>query len=160
MCALLQSIYRATLLAAGIMSIASYIGVVILLLSSTIPAGVSVAVCVAPVILGFMVVSLVLRWRGRDELCIPTSTKIHTAMTVVVTLVAVTWFAIGIARWPGAPLRHQGKSFVDKRGRIYDEQSYRSFRRWEATLPLAGLPFALVAITGVPAADKKRVRTC
>jgi len=144
------------MVAAVVVSGTCYLLVPIFLSLPRVPEGSTVAVFAAVILVPFLVIGLALRGISDGELCIPCAAQAHTRGTWLVISVAVLWFAVGILFWPSAPLRQERNGYVDKRGTPHGRVSYEAFRRWEATLPLAWLPFALVAITSLPATDRRR----
>jgi len=157
----MQKLYASFLVLAAVISIVSGACLVILLIASNPPESGSVAVATGIVIIPFVISAFVLRAASNSHLCIPCSKTTHAIAVVVVTVVALSWFAAGFVRWPAAPLKRDGEIYTDKRNRRLTRAEYEAFSKWETTLPVAGLPFALAAITALPAIDeRRRVRTC
>ena len=151
-----QQFFRAVFGTAAAISVACYCSIPILLLLPTPPNGAVVAGIAAVILAPFLLVGLILRGVSDGELCLPCTAAAHKFATWLIILIFIVWFAGGILCWPAAPLRQVSNSFLDKRGKVYSRTSYDAFRKWEATLPLAWLPFALVAITALPATDRNR----
>jgi hypothetical protein len=157
----MQRFYSAVLLAALLLSFGSYMAIPVLLLVPNPPRGAIVAIVVMLVVMPFVVICLRLRRMSGGALCVACPRPVYISIAVAATVVAVSWLTVGFLRWPAAPVRPVNGVFVDKRGTVYSNASYEAFRRWEVTLPPAWLPFALVAITALPASGRARwVRTC
>jgi hypothetical protein len=155
-----EKFYRALLAVAVAVSVVCYAAIPLLLLIPNPPKSWPVTAVAGGLALAFAFAGLMLRGISGGELRLPCSKSLHGRISVGVTIIALTWMIVGIVRWPAAPIRQVGNTFRDKRGTVHDRDSYNAFRRWEATLPLAWLPFALVATTALPAVDaNRRLRT-
>lgn len=157
----MQRLYSAVLLTAAIVSLGSYVAIPVLLLVRNPPPGAIIGLMVVLALVPFAILCLQLRRMSGGALCVACRRSVYGTIAVAVTVVALSWLLVGAVRWPGAPVRPVHGGFVDKRGTVHSKASYDAFRRWEATLPPAWMPFALLAITAFPAADRShRVRTC
>ena len=88
---------------------------------------------------------------GEGRLAFPISVALHGRVAVVTIVTFVALVIYGVSRWPAAPIRPTKAGYVDKLGRKHSLESFRAFRRWEAAHFCLGLPFALAAITSIPA---------
>ncbi|MEA2166497.1 MAG: hypothetical protein QOK37_4624 [Thermoanaerobaculia bacterium] len=159
--ATMQRVYAASIGFAAALSVAALAGIAVLLRASEVPDGGDIALGVMPIILAFLLLNVALRLKSGAELCMPGPRRVHGVITFLSVVIGASWFATGLFRWPAAPVVKVGSDFRDKRGALHTPPDYISFRKWEATLPLAGLPFALVAITALPATGKsRRLRIC
>jgi hypothetical protein len=159
----MTAIYKGVLMAAGALSIASWALAISLLLLRRLPPfdGAHAVMVVMGLVILFALASLFLRWRNGGPLCIPTTAALHKTAIYVAIGFAVAWFAIGFARYPAAPYRVVNGAWHDKGGRERTQGEYEAFRRWEASLPVAWLPFALSAVTSLAVmTTSKTLRYC
>ena len=152
----MQRFFRSVFIAAVAVSAACYSLIPVLLLLPNTPRSALIAGIAGLMLAPFLSVGLMLRAISDGKLCIPCAASAHKYGAWLVIFVFLVWFAVGILLWPAAPIQQAGNSFTDKRGRVYTRSSYDAFRKWEATLPLAWLPFALLAVASLPATDRKR----
>lgn len=159
----MKAIYRGVLIAAGVLSIASWTAAIVLLVLPHEPPfdGAHAIVVVFGIVALFALASIVLRWRNGGPLCVPVTPALHKTATYIAIAFALAWFAIGFARYPTAPFKRGNGIYRDKGGREHSQREYEAFRRWEAAMPAAWLPFALSAVTSIGAMTTLRtLRYC
>jgi len=106
---------------------------------------------VACVIVVFLILNLSLWLSAKRSLHWPWQPKWQMTGTLIATGIFVAMASYGILKWPAAPVRVDGQRYVDKTGREHTESSFRAFKRWETAFPFLWMPFALSAITTLPA---------
>jgi hypothetical protein len=123
-----------------------------LLLAGVVPAPSQPPVwAVTCVLVPMFLWSIVLRVVGKGQLAFPISVALRGKVVAVIIVTFVALVIYGVSRWPAAPITPRDAGYVDKLGRTHSLESFRAFRRWETTYFCLGLPFALAAITSIPA---------
>ena len=110
----------------------------------------------ACVIVVFLILNLSLWVAAKQSLRWPWRRKWRMTGTLIATGIFVAMSSYGILKWPAAPVRAEGQRYVDKTGREHTESSFRAFKRWETAFLFLWMPFALSAITNLPAMARPR----
>lgn len=65
--------------------------------------------------------------------------KLLARTMLIFFLCSVLLAAIGIAKYPYAPIRPDGSGYLDKKNNSYSAEEYKHFKIWENALLVTGL---------------------
>ncbi len=157
----LQRLYNLFLMLAAGISLLAMAGAALFLNSPEPLDSGEVMLMIMPIIVVVGLLSFAFRRMSGAGLCVPLRRSMYRAITILVTLISLSWFGFGFVKWPTAPIKRVGQVFKGTAGELHAQRDYEAFRKWEASFPLAFLPFILAVVTAAPATDDSRqVRTC